>query len=559
LLALALLLFASALDESPTTDEARHLLRGLGYFWGPDASLSIAHPPLGNAIAALPVVIGHRKLELQRVPGYARAEAWTVAEHVLSKRYERRRQWFFEARMMVAALTLGMTFYLYRWATRLFGVSVGLLTLFFLATHPTLIAHGRLVTTDMPVTVTFVLALAELVLYLRGGSRWHAAAAALLTGAAPVVKYSGALAVPVALALTGAAALARLGRYRKQTRAAALRSAACYGLCLIASVLFVINATYRFDRTGWTVEAILNASEPAAGRGEGFSSDLLERHSFVAKLPPWLHVPLPYTFIFGLATLQEHAATGHQTVFFGKQLAQGHIAYFPVMLAIKTPVLQLAGLACALWILARERGRVSPVCYALAAAAGSFLWFAMRSSINIGVRHVLPVVPILTLFAALGLVCVWRAYGLSRKPSALPLTAAVLAAHLIGMSWAFPDYISDFNLLVAGRAGGERISIVGEEWDQDILRLARQARAHGVRELYFASESPITTSLELRRHGVEMRPHDCSTRVPAGAYVGVSARSLARDRTGCWQWTRDQTPVLQVDEHLFVYQRRDDS
>ena len=56
-------------------------------------------------------------------------------------------------------------------------------------------------------------------------------------------------------------------------------------------------------------------------------------------------------------------------------------------------------------------------------------------------------------------------------------------------------------MLVLGRLGGERISIVGEEWDQDILRLGDRAQCQGIRRLYFNS-GPVTSKVELRRRGI---------------------------------------------------------
>lgn len=551
------LLVTSSISESPTTDEPLHLARGLAYFWGPDASLSIAHPPLGNAFAALPIVLTEQKLPLERYDGWAKAQPRNLSKVIWhAKHYEDRRVWFFYARMMVAALTVVMALHLYCWSRRLFGTSAALLALFFVATHPTLIAHGRVVTTDMPLTAIMVMALGELLLFLQGASGWHGAAAVLLAACAPMVKFSGIIQIAItSLLLLGAATLG-LGRFRNRGRARALVIALSMVAALGLTSLLVVNAAYRFESTGWTAQQLLEHKEPANGRRmRGSAGERLEESSFVAHLPGWFRVPLPYTFVFGIATLREHVQKGHETTFFGEVMRDGHPSYFPMMLLIKTPTLQLAGLACGLLLVLRKPKRVRAVAWSCALFALLYLVAALRGSINIGVRHVTPVMPVLALLAALGLDRtlrnVWRNEP-HPSPNRKRIALAAVVLHVLGLAWTFPDYISDFNALVLGRYGGERISIVGEEWDQDILRLADRAQRQGIEKLYFNS-GPVTTKVELRRRGIQMMYYKCQEKLPPGAYVAVSIRQLARDSKGCWEWTKQQAPVMQVGEHIYVY------
>jgi 4-amino-4-deoxy-L-arabinose transferase-like glycosyltransferase len=59
---------------------------------------------------------------------------------------------------MVALLSVLLAFYVYRLSRRLFGGTVGLFALGFVVLFPTLVAHGRTLTTDMPVTVAMTVA-----------------------------------------------------------------------------------------------------------------------------------------------------------------------------------------------------------------------------------------------------------------------------------------------------------------------------------------------------------------------------------------------------------------
>lgn len=547
---LALLLGTSMIDESPTTDEPLHLTRGLAWFWGPDTSLSYSHPPLGNALGALPVVVSASRIDMGAVPGYDKGEVWKVARDMLGSRYGKRRPWFFEARAMIALCCLALAYYVYRLGKRFFGPAVGLCALGFFAFHPTLIAHGRLMTTDMPVTLVMVVAVGELVTFLNGGSRWRGAAASFLVGAAMVTKYSGVMLVPLASLAVFATAGLRVGRYRHRTLLRALGSAAIYLALSGLAALFVINAAYRFERSGATVAQMLARPEPAQDEPRGYGGAVLETSSILPKLPGFLPIPLPYTYVFGLSLLRAHDATGHPTTFFGKPMSDGHPAYFPVMLLIKTPLVLMAALAYAGVVFWRRRGRVSLPAVLLAAYATCFVLLATRAALNIGVRHVLPMIPIMALFAGLGAVQAFRAIPSEFVRRRLAIAAFVVAAG--GMVWSFPDYLSDFNWLVAGRLGGQKISIVGEEWGQDTLRLGRALRERGIATVYFSGDS-FTSRPELWRQKVTTRRLGCPNVLPENAYVAIQARDVARQRDTCARWTQSRTPEFDIHGHVYVY------
>jgi 4-amino-4-deoxy-L-arabinose transferase-like glycosyltransferase len=547
---LALLLGTSMIDESPTTDEPLHLTRGLAWFWGPDTSLSYSHPPLGNAVGALPVAITAPSVDMGQLRGYSSGEVWVVAKDLLGTKYGRRRPWIFEARAMIALCCVLLAVYVYRLGTRFFGPAVGLCALGFFAFHPTLIAHGRMMTTDMPVALAMVVAVGELVTFLNGGSRWHGAAAAFAVGAGMVTKYTGLMLVPIASLGVLVVAGLRVGRYRGWPLRRALTAAVVYLALSGLAALFVINAAYRFHRSGATAAQMLAWPEPAPDEPRGFGGAVLEKSSILPKLPGWLPIPLPYTYVFGLSVLRAHDAEGHPTVFFGKPMSHGTPAYFPIMLLIKTPLVLMAALGYAGFVFWRRRGRVSLPAALLAAYATCFVLLAMRAALNIGVRHVLPMIPIMALFAGLGAVYAFRALASEARRKQLAIAAIVAAVG--GVAWSFPDYLSDFNCLVGGKIGGERVSIVGEEWGQDTLRLGRALRERGISTVYFSGDS-FTSKLELARQQVTSRRLGCPNSLPENAYVAVQARDIARQRDTCVRWTKTRTPEFDVNGHVYVY------
>jgi dolichyl-phosphate-mannose--protein O-mannosyl transferase len=226
LIGMGALMLLSMREESPTTDETVHLTRGVSFYWGDAASLSYAHPPLGNALSALPIVIDEPHQDVTKADGYDLGQVERVARALLEEHYPDRRKWFFEARAAVALIALLMAGYAYLLGNALFGPVAGLVGLAFVALHPTLIAHGRLMTTDMPVTAAMLFCTGETILYLIGRARWHALTAALMFGAAVTTKYTALALLPVLGLLAIACAWFGLGRYAGMPRKRALLASA---------------------------------------------------------------------------------------------------------------------------------------------------------------------------------------------------------------------------------------------------------------------------------------------------------------------------------------------
>jgi 4-amino-4-deoxy-L-arabinose transferase-like glycosyltransferase len=543
------LLVASMLEESPVTDEPVHLTRGLAYWWAPDARLSYAHPPLGNAFAALPIARTEPPVDMGRLTGFERGEVEAVGQSMIEPHYEERRAWFFEARIGVAILALALAIYLYGFCFVTWGPRVALASLFFFATFPTIIAHGRLVTTDMPVTLAMFVALGELTSFLRGRGRVHFVICAVMTGVALATKYSAIALLPIATVLLFGAALFKQGRFRFTHVSIALASALGMVVLLVLSAWLTINLAYRFEDTCLTVGEMLKRPEPINAITAGYQGNLLEKTA-VGRLPRDLVVPIPYSYVLGFSSVAVHADHGHSTTFFGVKTTGGDWRYFPVLLAIKTPALMLLALAAGLVVWVRRRFRARGSTLAMIWFVGAIVFLATRSSLNIGVRHVLPAMPVMAVLA--GIVSVAAFDRMRARALRHAVFGGLAIAHAAGLAWCFPDYVSDFNLLVGGRERGERVSIVGEEWGQDMVRLGRLLKENQITSVLYTPDG-YTAKNELELFDVEMSQLDCGMRQPRGRWVAINMRSLARNRDACFPWTEGRTPDLRVGGHIYVY------
>ena len=207
-------------------------------------------------------------------------------------------------------------------------------------------------------------------------------------------------------------------------------------------------------------------------------------------------MPAPTAFLAGLGLCAQEAP-GRSTAFLLGQLSQdGFPAFFPVALAIKTPLPLIALALVGFVVVVRGRGpaddrfrALAPVIAALAVVA-----LVMPTRTNIGVRHVLAVFPLIAMFAAAGAVALWRARR-GRTPARIA-AGALLAWTVATPFTAAPDYFAWFNA-VAGRHP-ERVLVDSDlDWGQDLLRLQRELadrRADRVSIAYFGASDVCGTT-----------------------------------------------------------------
>jgi 4-amino-4-deoxy-L-arabinose transferase-like glycosyltransferase len=358
-----------------------------------------------------------------------------------------------------------VTFY---WTRRYFGATAAVIAAALFTLIPPVLAHAGLATTDMALTACLGLAFFLLVRWAEEPLGTRAALAGLGCGLAALSKFTalGFLPAGVMLALVAYLAVERPS-IAKMMQLAKERAA---GFGLIAAVAaLAIWAAYLFS---------------------------------------WNHGPAP-EFFDGIQVALKHNENGHPAWLLGEQSNTGWWYYFPVAIAVKTPLALLLLWFFGLWLCWKNRRRVAwllPAAFVL-----GVILPAMQGRVNIGVRHILP------LYIA---VCVTAAAGveeLLRKRSIVP---ALLAGWLV-VSGALhhPDYIPYFNELVQGQP--DHVLVDSDyDWGQDTKRLATRLRELGVTEVNYGwVDSPDNHFLETYPglpHIVNIHPLK-----PAGGWTAV--------------------------------------
>jgi hypothetical protein len=260
------------------------------------------------------------------------------------------------------------------------------------------------------------------------------------------------------------------------------------------------------------------------------------------------HQLLPEAHLYGFALVLENTANGQEAYALGMHSTTGWWWYFPFALLVKTPTGTLLCGAVALGLALRRRQPGSSSGVLLCLPPLLFLLFSMSRNMNIGVRHIMPVLPFLWLGAG-------AAFPASSTPGQERLKAVVLALAFSGIletALALPGFIGFFNLPAVLVAKPHALLVDSNlDWGQDLGRLKRYMDKAGIAEIklaYFGSASPrhlglahewlpsfnVYRAMELEWPRAIVRPGDLiaiSATTLAGDYVAIpNLREYLKDR-----------------------------
>ena len=469
---------------SHTMDEPEHLGAGMELLGHGAYTWDTSHPPMARVLATLgPYLDGARYVP---APG-SHAEGILLLgrddhyDHVLAL-----------ARLGILPLFWVASLGVFLWARRAGGPVAAVIAVFLFTTIPPVVAHAGLVTTDMAATAFGAVTFYASLWWAERPDRSRSAVFGVTLGLAAVAKFSLLAYLPAGWLLLCLWRARSVWRGRSFSVVRVFLREHLGPLALAASVgSLVIWAAYRFS---------------------------------------FGPVPAPELFD-GIRGLLQHNARGHDSYVLGERHHFGVWYFFPVLLAVKTPLALLLLLA---WSLARAWRRRFSIDSALAYSAGILL-VAMMGRINIGVRHVLPI------YCGLAVICAVAAADLIRQGRTVPTLGlfALLGWQAISGAFHHPDYLAYTNEIT----GNHPESFVAEsdlDWGQDMKLVAAFLERQGAKQAAF---TPYCASyLDAGRAFPPITPTNWYHPLPGWNIVSLSGLKVY-DHPG---WANGRTPDARI-------------
>jgi len=502
-----------ARDKSTTVDEIVHLTAGHVYWTERDYRLNPENGNLPQRFAAA----GLAGMDLQRPatdsPEWKASDQWRLGHRFFYDLGNDPAAMLLRARTMIAVLGVLLGLVIWRVSTSCFGRAGGLLSLALFALDPTMLAHGRLVTSDLAAALFFLVFVTTFWRVLHRVDVPSLAASSLAAGGLLVAKMSGVLGLPIAVILV-VIRFVRGEPWLVGSRSVAGRVSHVAPLALVVGshaigALLVVWASFGFRFSMLAPDAGLDERPPFAWELVLAQGDTVDR-AVAAVRDARL---LPEAWLYGFAHVRAFSKM-RNSFLDGEYALSGRPDFFPRAFLMKTPLAILGVLALALFVAVGRRFRPagggdagpSPL-----ADLGGALYrtaplgvllvvygvFSLGARINIGHRHLLPLLPPLYVLAGA---------AVPRDRPRLAAGIVVVAGAVLAVeSFAVrPHYLAFFNAAYGGPSRGYRHLVDSSlDWGQDLPGLRRWLeRNRGDDEAvflaYFGTGDP-------RHHGIDAR------------------------------------------------------
>lgn len=401
--------------------------------------------------------------------------------------------------------------FLYKFSLELFGFRGALLSLFLYVFNPNIIAHARLVTVDMGVTIAVLVSIYYFMKFTKKDNCSSALKAGVALGIAELCKFTALLLYPIYIFILSLLILKKINgcdNHDKKFHSILLQQNGCIIFLFIVSIV-VINIGYFFSGTFSPIDIYSFSSEPLK------KLSLFLGGSFI--------IPLPYAYIMGFDSLLTQSL-GKSDFFasylMGESALTGWWHYYLIAFIVKNPeVLSIIIIiTCIIWF---RKGEHKPdfktsLCV-WAPTCFYFLYFSFFTNSQIGLRYILMIFPLLFLAAGI----IGNSILIKHKAGKLVLSV-LLICYLVSSLAVFPNYLSYFNISSGGPPNGRYWLIDSNlDWGQDLPALKKYMKKQGITKInlgYFGRVDPVVYDINYQL--AKSQPISGFHAISANFYVG---------------------------------------
>jgi 4-amino-4-deoxy-L-arabinose transferase-like glycosyltransferase len=581
-----ILAISSSMGDSATSDEPPHIVAGYSYLKFHDMRLNPEHPPLAKSLAVFPLLflnLNFPKSDFawQQPDGPYWWHQFNLGGKFLYESQNNADKILFFARFPMILLLIVCGFFIFKFAKEFFGERIAILALFFFSFSPTFLAHGRLVTTDVPAALGVVLATLYFLKALKNPTRKNIILAGITLGISQLLKFSLILILPFFILLTLIWIL--IFKEWKNPLKVLISSLILWILVVLVVYGFLIY-NYPPERqlrdTKITLESF--SGGPSSIKEACFLPKSIEKlKRCPAEIVIWASdkpiIRALAHYGLGLLMVFQRASGGHTTYFLGEVSASGWKIYFPFVYLIKEPlafhifwILALCYFALKIKepLFKRTIFRLKNFIKEHFVEFSMVLWLliywatSIKSNLNIGVRHLLPVFPFTIILTAKGIVF-WLE-NTKHKKIAFSLFLILILWQAISVLKIYPHFISFANEIVGGPDKVYLYTVNSNlDWGQDLKRLKKWIEENKIEKIYLDYFGGGNPKYYLREKYESWWGQRDSKEIPKGSYLAVSATALQGGRgkpakgfdqpTGYYLWLEKYKEITKIGYSIFVY------
>jgi hypothetical protein len=586
----------SARRTSITLDEPLHITSGYACLTTGDYRLVEEHPPLLKMLQAFPLLFAQPPLpDPSLVPGWEEGNLIQAAQHVVVP-YRPIEPLVFAARVPTMLVGVLLAALVMRWATDAFGGGAGLFALVLYGFDPNMLAHAGVAATDLGAACAIFAAMYTFWRWLRGDEILRQA-----QDDRQQAQDDGRQAQDDRQRVQDDGRQAQddkshrapssdqnpcTGPSWKRMLVAAITLGLALGVkttVLITLPIFALLILWGRPRGRPLKPYLFQAS--VAGGIAGFV--LWSLYRFEIGPVPGVPFPVPAASHFlPLLKLRQHMREGHAAFLMGRNYHHGIWSYFPIAFALKTPLLTqgllvLTAVSLGVWVWRRRCCPGSSCGFGMtrgwrdesAMLALPVLYFgiSLTSGLNIGYRHLLPILPFLFVWVSRIGRQPWlarcfrfqipRLSSLRQFVGPLALLGAIVAYIMVTLT-LFPWYLAYFNLLAGGPDGGYRYLVDSNlDWGQTWKALHTYLEKRNITEF---SLSQYTIN-DPRAYGLDytpLPPWPAAPPVlpqrfapPPGIYAisSTQLQGVVVADSEMFDYFRNLSPIAKIGHAMFVY------
>lgn len=467
-----------------TYDEAVHMAGGVEILRGSDYDVNPESGVLPQAVAGLPLLSQNLPTAKDITP--VSAASYPYSSEMIYGRPPLARKYLDLSRTAMSVFSILCALSVFILSRRIAGKIPALAATLIYAVSPLYVSNGALAVADLPASLFFLLSVAGIWTLFRRVTIWNFAWASLAVSFLFISKMSAVLILPTMLvfiachSLTNTRTLVRLPFMRTfSTRDRLKKALISTALCMMTGlvVLLTIWAAYSFEYDfpkDESTKKFRTCEMVAMGK-----KTLPVKAVILAKD---LHI-LPKAYCYGMCfTLR--SAEQRWSFLNGDVSQKGFLTFFPQVFIMKTPpplvILVFAGLGFALHqLIARKRCAAAWMLFPYVFFALFYFIVAMFGNLNIGYRHIMPVMTALLPVCAFAL-C--RVNAFARRLRMLYIIAALLIAWFVLESFSiYPHSMAYFSPLYGGpEQAYKHIADSSVDWGQDLLNVSAELERRGI-------------------------------------------------------------------------------